>query len=231
MATPTRPAPPTPLGPTEPPAGPHPPGRGWWLILLVSLALIGLVALGIGVVRSDSDPDPAEDASDSTLTEPTQPTTAATTPTTIDPEQVLRTELEAAYNAAEPQAFFEAAGIPDPDHPALAATHTQPMLDVRRALMIALLGDGRIMRLPANSQYRNAFESIEFPPEPERTVAIVTVCTVDDGEVVDVATGQVIAGGAGTVQWRAAMRLENGVWQLAERQELGRWPGVAGCAA
>jgi hypothetical protein len=105
------------------------------------------------------------------------------------------------------------------------------MLGVRRALIVGLLGDGRIMRLPPNSVSRSEFESVEFPPEYNGTVAVMTVCDVDDGEIVEASTGRLITGGAGTVEWRAAMRLEGGVWKLSERAELARWPGVAGCAA
>ncbi|MGH9118066.1 MAG: hypothetical protein ACRD0A_09385 [Acidimicrobiales bacterium] len=200
-------------------------------MLVVGIIVVAvLAALSISLIGSDRDTQPRDAASDSTVVAPTQPNTAATTPTTVDPEQALRNDVEAGYSAAA-QAFFEAAAIPDPNYPGLAATHTGPMLDVRRGLMIALVGDGRIMRLPPNSQYRNDFESIEFPPEHNRTVAILTVCGVDDREVVDAATGNVITAGPGTVESRAAMRLEDGVWKLAEREELGRWPGVAGCAA
>jgi hypothetical protein len=198
--------------------------------VLAAAAAIGLIALAVVLVTGDPDIEPRDGADTSLESTPTGRTTDPTTATTVDPEQALRTEVMAAYDA-QSDAFFQAAGIPDPDHPALAATHTQPMLGTTRALIVGLLGDGRIMRLPPDSQYRNEVESVEFPPEYDGTVAILTVCTVDDGEIVELATGRVVAGGAGTVESRAAMRLEAGVWKLAEREELARWPGVAGCAA
>ena len=119
--------------------------------------------------------------------------------------------------------------IPDPDYPALAATHTGPMLEQRRNVLRALRADGRIIRYPTNSQYRIDIDEDTFKLDGD--VATFEVCIVDDGERVVAATGEVISGGLGTAQARAAMRRIDGVWKLAERVQLAEWEGVAGCAA
>ena len=161
-------------------------------------------------------------------------TTAASRPTTTDrattssttPSDADEAEVRAAYEAAS-QAFIDAAAIPDPNHPALAATHTGPMLEQRRDTLLGLQADGRVIRYPSPSQYRIAITSIDIDGDVARLVA----CVVDDGERVDAASGAVVASGVGTVEWRAAMRRVDGEWLLAERLENQRWEGVAGCAS
>lgn len=100
------------------------------------------------------------------------------------------------------------------------------MLEQTHNLLRALELDGRFIRYPSNSQYRIEVDDVDVTGDVGR----LTACVVDDGERVDRATGEVIAGGVVTVQWTAALRRVDGTWRLAERREEGRWDGVAGCA-
>lgn len=179
-----------------------------------------LAALLLSGACSGDDGDRAS----ATTTAPSE-TTAATerpTSTTVADDDAAVT---AAYEAAS-RAFINAAAIPDPDFPALAVTHTGPMLEQRRETLAALARDGRIIRYPEPSQYRIEVESVEVDGD----VARLVVCVVDDGERVEKDTGEVIASGVGSVQWTAALRRIDGSWRLAERREEARWNGVAGCA-
>lgn len=133
--------------------------------------------------------------------------------------------MTAAYEAAS-RAFIDAAAIPDPAFPALAATHTGPMLTQRREVLLALKADGRIIRYPQPTQYRIEIETVEV----DQDVAHLVVCVVDDGQRVQLSTGEVVAGGVVTVRARAAMRRVSGSWRLAERVKEVEWEGVAGCA-
>lgn len=101
------------------------------------------------------------------------------------------------------------------------------MLEQTTNLLRALQLDGRYIRYPANSQYRIDVEGVEVTGD----VARLAVCVIDDGERVERASGNVIAGGVVTVQWTAAMRRVDGTWRLAERREESRRDGIAGCAA
>jgi hypothetical protein len=186
--------------------------------LLVVLALV-LAATSC----SDDDGDGGAVASDSTTS-----TTArrSTTTSTTDPTEALEAEIEAAYVASS-RAFIDAAAIPDPNFPELAATHTGPMFERRRGVLLGLQADGRIIRYSPNSQYRIEVTDVEIDGD----VARLDVCGVDDGETVVAETGEVVAGGLGTVQARAAMRLVDGTWRLAERVQEAEWEGIAGCAA
>jgi len=185
--------------------------------------LLAGLALAVLVAAACSDDDGGTVASDSTTTSTTR---RSTTSTTVDPSEALEEEVEAAYLASS-RAFIDAAAIPDPDFPALAATHTGPMLEQRREVLLGLQTDGRVIRYPPNSQYRIEVSDIEIDGDVARFV----VCVVDDGETVVASSGEVVAHGLFTVQARAAMRRVDGTWRLAERLEDGEWEGIAGCAA
>lgn len=186
-----------------------------------TLAVLMLATLAVASC-SDDDPDGSANAGESTST-----SRRPTTTTTVDPSEAERAEVEAAYTASS-RAFIDAAAIPDPDFPALSATHTGPMLEQRRNVLRALRADGRIIRYPPNSQYRIEIDGETFELDGE--VARFEICGVDDGERVVVATGEVVGGGVVTVRARVAMQKVDGAWYLAERQQLAEWEGVAGCA-
>ena len=183
------------------------------VVLVGALLLVGAC--------SDDDTDGAAPPAESTTTT-RRPTT---TTTTTDPAETLEAEVTAAYEASS-QAFIDAAAVPDPEFPAFLATHVGPMLEQRRDVLVGLQADGRVIRYPPDSQYRIEVEDIEIDGD----VARLEVCVVDDGERVVVSTGEVVAGGVGTVQARAAMQRVDGTWKLAERTQEAEWEGIAGCA-
>jgi hypothetical protein len=185
-------------------------------LLVVALVLAGAASC------SDDEGDGGTVASDSTTSTTRRPSTT----TTSDPTEALEAEIEAAYEASS-RAFIDAAAIPDPNFPALAATHTGPMFEQRRGVLLGLQADGRVIRYPPNSQYRIEVSDVQVDGDTAR----FGVCIVDDGETVVASSGEVIAHGLFTVQARAAMRRVDGTWRLAERLEDGEWEGIAGCAA
>lgn len=186
--------------------------------------LLALFAIAVLAAASCSDDDGGAVASDSTTSSTARPST--TTSTTADPDEALEEEVEAAYIASS-RAFIDAAAIPDPNFPALAATHTGPMFEQRHGVLLGLQADGRVIRYPPSSQYRIEVSDIEIDGDAAR----LEVCVVDDGETVVASSGEVVAHGLFTVQARAAMRRIDGTWRLAERLEDGEWEGIAGCAA
>lgn len=184
--------------------------------------LLVLLAVAVLAASCSDDGNDGAVASDSTTTTVRR----STTTTTADPTEAAEAEVEAAYVASS-RAFIDAAAIPDPNFPALAATHTGPMLEQRREVLLGLQTDGRVIRYPPNSQYRIEVTDVEIDDDVARFV----VCVVDDGETVVASSGEVVAHGLFTVQVRAAMRRVDGTWRLAERLEDGEWEGIAGCAA
>lgn len=189
------------------------------LLVVVALVLLSATAC------SDGDGDGSAVASDATTSSTVR---RSTTTTTTDPTAALEKEIEAAYVASS-RAFIDAAAIPDPNFPAFAATHTGPMFEQRRGVLLGLQADGRVIRYPPNSQYR--IEVDEDSIEIGGDVARFDVCVVDDGETVVASSGEVVAHGLFTVQARAAMRRVDGTWRLAERLQDAEWEGIAGCAA
>ncbi|HEX7188906.1 MAG TPA: hypothetical protein VF423_11835, partial [Actinomycetes bacterium] len=151
-------------------------------------------------------------------------TTSTSTTTSPPTTEGVDAEVEAAYLAAG-EAFIAAAAVPDANDPRLAATHVDPMLEQRRVVLLSLQADGRVIRYPPDSVYRVEVETVEV----DGAVARLTFCAVDDGERVVVGTGEVIASGVAKVEGRAAMRLEDGVWRLAEQEFDTREPEVAEC--
>lgn len=187
-------------------------------------AAAAALALGFaGGACSDGGADSATPPTTTTSSTTTTVTTASNpTSTSVASEEAA---ARAGYEAAS-RAFIDAAAIPDPDAPGVAATHIGPMLDQRRATLLGLRAEGKAIRYPTLSQYRIEIDEATVDGD----VARLTVCVVDDGERVEASTGTTTASGVGTVRWKAAMRRVDGKWLLAERAEEARWDGVAGCA-
>lgn len=183
-------------------------------------ARVVAVALALVVAVSCSDSNRADDER-----EPEPETEENDGSAAADDEQVV----EAAYrDAAEARAEALAPPTPNPDHPALAETHTGPMLDQAREVATGLRAEGLAVRYPEDSELRIDVESVEFHGED---VAILDLCIVDDGERVDMDTGEVLAGGVFSGRVLATMERVDGRWKLAERELGEQQEGAGACAA
>jgi hypothetical protein len=188
--------------------------RGVFMVRRTVPVLLLVLAVLASACSSDGEP-----SADSTSTTSALSTTTSTT-VADDSEAAVRT----AYDAAN-RAFIEAAAIPDPELPALAATHVGPMLEQRQDVLRALKSDGRRIRYPSSSRFH--IDVTEVVTEGE--VARIKFCGVDDGERVDTATGEVISTGIVTTRGRAALRLIEGAWKLAEQRFDSQEDGETGC--
>ena len=186
------------------------PTRARWLVVLT-------VVLALAGACSDDDGDDAVGTT-STTRRP------STTTITTEPVDAADGAVREAYEAAN-EAFIEAAAIPDTDHPSISATHTGPMLEQSREVLAALKRDNRVIRYPEDSVFRIEVDDVVI----EGDVARFSFCGVDDGERVDATTGEVISSGVLTARGDAAMRLEGGIWKLAEQEFTSREEGVAAC--
>ena len=178
-------------------------------------ALVVALAMAASACSGDSK-------SSSATTTSRPPTTTSTSGPTTSSSAPDDTAVRSAYDAAN-RAFIDAAAIPDPDLPAIATTHTGPMLDQRHEVLRALKADGRVIRYPPNSQYRIVVESVRT----QNDVSRLQFCAVDDGQRVDARTGEVISQGVFTARGEAALRLEDGVWKLAEQKFDSRTEGAS----
>lgn len=183
----------------------------------LAVAAIGLVVV---VAVGCSESNRADDQRDPRATT----TTEQATETTASQDTVPEEEVADAYLAAG-EAFVRAGGEPDPDYP-LEETHTGPMLEQARTIIEGLAADRLRFSYPPNSQADETVTSVEFRGDD---VAILRVCTVDDGRRVRQDTGEVVVGGLSTVWADVAMERVDGTWKLAERRETRRRDGVAAC--
>jgi hypothetical protein len=203
-------------------------GRSWrarGAALLGSAVAAGLLS-GCGGGGGDGRPAAADEAQPTTTAAPAETTT--TLSATQREEQAVTQALEAAVQA---RVDATAPPTPDPELPALTETHTGLMLERWVNTATGLQLNGFAIRYPPNSQRRSEVENISFDEVDGHQVAVLDVCTVDDGERIDVASGEVLSSGVFTIQSREAMRKEGGTWKLAERQEISVEEGVTGCAA
>jgi hypothetical protein len=180
--------------------------------------LASLVAT-VALVAGCSEPNRADDDRDR------EGTTDDSSASTTTEENADRREVVEAFGAAG-DAFDEAAGGPDPAYP-LDETHTGPMLEQARVIVEGLAADGLVLEYPPDSRLRESVTSVEFRGDD---VAILEVCTVDDGRRVRQDTGEVVAGGGISTVWAdVAMERHDGTWKLAERRETDRRDGEGAC--
>ena len=185
------------------------------------LACLGALST-LAACRGDRSPSAATTTTTVTFSLPTSSSTSTSTSTAVP---TVEAEVRSAYETAS-RAFIDAAAVPDPSFPALAATHTGPMLVQRRDVLLGLKADGRVIRYPQPSKYLVVVRSVDVQGD----VAKVAFCAVDDGERVQVTTGVVLASGVSTVTGTAALQRQDGLWKLAEQKFDSRQQEVASCA-
>ncbi len=188
------------------------------------LIVVGVVALALVACSSDGEAAP-ETTTTTASTTSTTSTTVATT-TTLSRREQQEIEILDAYRAAA-TAFSEAGDPPDPNHPALAATHVGVMLDHRQQVLMARRHEGLAARRPENSVRR--IELIDGTMEINDEIAIFEICDINDGQLVPVDGGQP-DDRVWSEHWRVAMEPADGTWLLAEAFEVEVVEGVGGCA-
>jgi hypothetical protein len=190
------------------------------------------LTLAVLVAACSSDDDDQAAGEEASSRRETTTTAAGETATTLSARAAEEQAVRDAHDAAvEARIDSAAPPNPDPDWPALLETHTGLMLEQWQSTVQALQLNGFAIRYPDGTQHRSEVDSINFDESEGQDVAILEVCTVDDGERIDVPSGQVLSSGVVTIQSTEAMRKEDGVWKLAERQENSTDEGVTGCAS
>ena len=182
-------------------------------------AAAGIVLLAAGCGGS-GEPAAVGQAPTSSTASP-----AVATSTTVDRAESEKKVLD-AYRAG-----WEAKRLsndpPDPEFPGLAETHTGPALEQAVANRRAFQATGRVGRFPENSIAESRLEVLSLGPDE----AVVRDCSVDDGQIVVAATGEVVNDLVGTVLFEGTMVVEDGRWKLRSLKVIEEWEGVTGCAA
>lgn len=195
------------------------------------------VAEPTGTEPPASVPDPtATDAPTSTpTTEPTStavptpstpPEPTPTSPPTTEPESIEVVLAGRVRDLFAARMAANDAPVPDPDDPGLAAVAIgEELADLiaetsqRRDNGLAFrAGDGAL------AEVRVGFV------EAQETTATVSVCSIDDGVIYRLDTGDVVDDDVSTNNYQIDLQLVDGVWLTSRVVRLQQWEGVAGCA-
>lgn len=171
--------------------------------------------------------DPTSTAAPST---PATPDPTATVEPTVEPTiETAPIELVLADRVRELFAIREAANdapAPDPDDPAMATVATGEALQALVDETARRLDDGLAIRA---GEAGLADIRVGFI-EAAATTASVSVCSVDDGVIYRVDTGEVLNDAVATHNYQVDLELVDGVWLTNRVVRLQQWEGVAGCA-
>lgn len=121
----------------------------------------------------------------------------------------------------------EANSPPNPAHPGFVTFSTGHARDIAVKATQENRQKGIVVRLLPNSQARANDEVVSI----DGGNAIVRECRVDDGLLVEQATGRVVNDDVVTRLITIILVREEGRWKVASTQVEQKWEGVAGCAA
>lgn len=116
--------------------------------------------------------------------------------------------------------------VPDPNDARLAAHAVGEQLAVVTGEVERYRDEGRRLARPDNP----VGHQVVTVASVDGGSAEVQECFVDDGVIVDRASGAVLNDRVVTLNSRGVMHRVDGVWKLAEYRVIQSWEGVAGCA-
>ena len=191
------------------------------------VATATLLAIAAGCSRGeDTSPEGRQPAAP-----PNASTAAASSTSSSSPESPTSGEdptqpIVAAYTAFW-EARFKANEDPvNPDDPALREVATGSQLENVVAETAKRKADGLAFRRPAHSSARRDVKVVDSR-EGEATVQ---ECSVNDGVVFRVGTGEVVDEAVVTHSVEGTLRLVDGRWKVASTRLIQKWEGVGGCA-
>lgn len=193
---------------------------------LSALAAISLLAASCSDDDDDIvDPPTSEESSTTTSTTSTTSSTSSTTETTEPPASTDEAIIERYLD------FWDARlaanqNPPNPDDPALAEFATGAQLDVVRTETRQRLEDGVAIRKAEPSQERHDVRVVSS----SEARAELQDCSVSDGVLYRVDTGEVIDDSVVTRNVSAVMVIEDGKWKLEQATVVQEWEGFGGCA-
>ncbi len=166
-------------------------------------------------------------SSSGATTSPTTSTDSSTSVPTTDPAaDPAHQEIIDAYVAYWDARFAANSGIPNPQDPALARYATGRQLEAVIAETQENLDAGRALQPspdPVNFR-RVTVVSVDGDS------AVVQECFIDDGQVIESATGRVLNDTVATHSVQADLLRVDGQWRVSAATLIQRWEGVAGCA-
>lgn len=176
-------------------------------------------------VRAESTGTSPATGSDTTTTPPT--TTAGSSPTaSTTASEPGQQPIVDAYIGYWDARFAANTGTPNPADPALRRYATGAQLEAVVAETQENLDAGRAFQARPNPANYRRVTVVSVNGDS----AVVQECFVDDGLVIDRATGGVLNDTIATHSVRGELRKVDGEWRVASTSLLQRWEGVSGCA-
>ncbi|MGH9244380.1 MAG: hypothetical protein ACRD29_08690 [Acidimicrobiales bacterium] len=189
--------------------------------VVVALTMALVAFMGVGCAAGGGS---ADEATTTTIAPITLPPPAGTElGEDISDEDVVEAALMAYWDM-----FFRVNDPPAVDDPAIAELATGPARDALLSIVSENQANGDSYRFPEGSVTSHEIEVLAI----EEATAEFEDCWVDDGLVVDTATGEVRGGGTPVTRLLVGtMVLEAGRWKVFEYEPIDEVEGIDGCAA
>lgn len=197
-----------------------------------------LVVVIVAVAACGEDgPRAGPPTSGSLAGEPSAPAgTGASAETTSVPAEVVGPEAsappvdddEAAVLAAVDcywETIVEANDPPNPDHPGFDQCFTGPALERSRGITLGYVRDGLRANDPTGATEQYGLEIAELQAER----ASVVECVVDDGRLIERATGTVLNDAVVSARMQIELKRVSGVWKVTDSVAWERVEGGSLC--
>ena len=135
-------------------------------------------------------------------------------------------EIIGAYVAYWDARIVANSGVPNPQDPALARYATGRQLEAVIAETQENLDAGRALQPSPDPVNFRRLTVVSVDGDS----AVVQECFVDDGQVIELATGRVLNDTVATHSVQADLLRVDGQWRVSAATLIQRWEGVAGCA-
>lgn len=196
----------------------------YWRLAVAALLTVA-AACGGTTTEAGGTTSTATSTPPSTAPSSTTATTTVTSSTSVDD---VRADVQADFFAWQDAYERIATTAPDPDSPDLERWLEDPALGGFRQQLLDWRSRGLRLAVPANSVFDREVEVVSVGPD----TATLVECLVDDRELVDVATGDVLPETRGAATYLSTVELVHvdGRWQVREGTSEQRWDGaMPGC--
>ena len=190
----------------------------------IAAAALSLALVSFGCGGGDN----RDDAAPTTTTERRSTASSSATSTTESHSEAPTEQVVVNRYLAFWQARLEANQAPvNPDHLSLAEYATGEQLENVIAETRRRRDEGLAVRRPAKAVGKH---DVRIVNEGTDEVTLQD-CSINDGVIYRVDSGEVVNDDVVTQSIRATMRFVDGKWKLERASLVQEWPGVAGCAA
>ncbi len=189
----------------------------------VVAAAVAVAVITGGFATGCSRSTDASATPETTASSPPDTTVAADTTSTS-----AMTEVEAILAAVSKywDVYLAASNPPDPNHPAIDEVMTGDARDRLAQLLEDRKALGQEVRLPNPTQF-GLYPTITKIAENSATVS---VCLVDDTQLVAMETGEILDDEIETYLFVLDLDYSDAVWKISQNTVNEAWEGRAGCA-